>query len=122
MHEWNASDLNTSVALKKLAAALGLVDADGAVRAPERVEIYDISNIQGTSAVGSMVVFLHGQPAKAEYRRFKIATLKEEPNDVGMLKEVLRRRLRRLPELLVSHSNQSTAKVTWPRPDLIIVD
>ncbi|PJA46972.1 hypothetical protein CO172_03395 [Candidatus Uhrbacteria bacterium CG_4_9_14_3_um_filter_36_7] len=58
-----------------------------------RIEGYDISNISGTSSVGSMVVFENRKPAKALYRKFKIKTVKG-PNDIAMLEEVLRRRLR----------------------------
>ncbi|MST04113.1 MAG: excinuclease ABC subunit UvrC [Candidatus Pacebacteria bacterium] len=68
-----------------------------------RIEGYDISNISGTSAVGSMVVFINGKPNKAEYRKFKIKTI-QGPNDTGMLKEVLFRRFKndwRLPNLIL---------------------
>ena len=75
-----------------------------------RIEGYDISNISGTSAVGSMVVFLNGEPARSEYRKFKIKTI-FQPNDVGMLKEVFRRRFSRSPKM-----------GGWPLPDLILVD
>jgi len=104
--EQRVDEAGTRVALDRLGKAVSLE------RGPERVEVYDISNIQGTSAVGSMIVFVQGKPSKADYRRFKIATLKEEPNDVGMMKEVLRRRLSRLV----------AGDTRWPRPDLIIVD
>jgi excinuclease ABC subunit C len=72
---------------------------------PYRIEGYDISNISGTSAVGSMVVFEDGEPNKNEYRKFKIRTI-FQPNDVGMLTEVIERRLNN----------------TWTLPDLILVD
>lgn len=68
-----------------------------------RIEGYDISNISGTSAVGSMVVFINGKPNKGEYRKFKIKTI-DGPNDTGMLKEVLERRFKndwRLPSLIL---------------------
>lgn len=71
-----------------------------------RIEGYDISNISGTSAVGSMVVFVAGKPFKTEYKKFKIKTV-QGANDFAMLQEVLQRRLNH-PE--------------WPRPDLILVD
>ena len=58
---------------------------------PFRIEGYDISNISGTLAVGSMVVFENGKSNKDEYRKFKIRTV-AGPNDVGMLREVLERR------------------------------
>lgn len=79
-------------------------------RLPRRIECYDISNVQGRNAVGSMVVFEEGQPAKKEYRRFKIRVTAERPDDYEMMREVLRRRLarargddkfRRLPDLLL---------------------
>ncbi|GAB4283511.1 MAG: hypothetical protein Kow0081_0110 [Candidatus Dojkabacteria bacterium] len=60
-----------------------------------RIECYDISNIQGTNAVGSMVVMIDGQIRPDLYRRFKIR-MKNEPNDFAMLQEVLTRRLRQL--------------------------
>ncbi len=74
-----------------------------------RIEGYDISNISGTSAVGAMVVFENGKPAKNWYRKFKIRTLKK-PNDVGMLKEMLPRRFRHIGE------------ENWPKPDLVLID
>ncbi len=72
---------------------------------PKRIECYDISNIQGKFATGSMVVFLNGKAQKDQYRRFKIKFL-NTPNDFEMLKEVLARRF----------------KNDWPMPDLIIID
>lgn len=71
-----------------------------------RIEGYDISNISGTSAVGSMVVFENGKPDKNEYRKFKIRTVVGS-NDVGMLTEVLTRRFKR---------------TDWPMPDLVLID
>jgi excinuclease ABC subunit C len=71
-----------------------------------RIEGYDISNISGTSAVGSMVVFDNGKPDRNEYRKFKIKTV-AGPNDVGMLVEVLERRFRH---------------VGWRLPDLVLID
>jgi excinuclease ABC subunit C len=78
---------------------------------PERIEGYDISNIQGTAPVGSMVVVENGEAAKAEYRRFKIRYHPESPNDFAMMHEVITRRLKayleedpkflRIPELIM---------------------
>lgn len=70
-----------------------------------RIEGYDISNISGTSAVGSMVVFEDGEPKKSQYRKFRIKTVKGA-NDYAMLAEVLRRRLQN----------------DWALPDLIMID
>ena len=58
---------------------------------PRRIEGYDISNTQGQQSVGSMVVFIDGEPAKKEYRQFNIKTV-EGPNDFASLNEVLGRR------------------------------
>ncbi|MEC8945468.1 MAG: excinuclease ABC subunit UvrC [Chloroflexota bacterium] len=58
---------------------------------PQRIECYDISNIQGTDSVGSMVVFENGLPKKSHYRRFKIKTV-SGPNDFASLQEVILRR------------------------------
>jgi excinuclease ABC subunit C len=60
---------------------------------PHRIECYDISNMQGTDAVGSQVTFIDGQPAKQFYRKYKIKFV-EGPNDFAMLQEVLSRRFR----------------------------
>ncbi|HXV14883.1 MAG TPA: excinuclease ABC subunit UvrC [Candidatus Krumholzibacteria bacterium] len=73
---------------------------------PRRIECVDISNIQGTKAVGSAVVFIDGEPAKAHYRRFRIRTV-EGSDDTGMMREVLERRVTRglkegdMPDLLI---------------------
>lgn len=83
-------------------------------RTPLRMEGYDISNIQGTAAVGSMVVFDRGKPKPAHYRRFKIKTV-SGANDYAMLQEVLNRRFKR--------SSDASAQDTWTiLPDLVLID
>lgn len=77
-----------------------------------RIECYDISNIQGKAAVGSMVVFENGLPKKAHYRRFRIKSV-GGIDDYAMMKEVLRRRFSR-----VGQSEGSWGLV----PDLVIID
>jgi excinuclease ABC subunit C len=72
-----------------------LQDALGLPRPPRRIECYDISNIQGTNPVGSMVVFEDGKPKTAHYRRFKIKTV-EGVDDYSMMREMLTRRFKRL--------------------------
>ncbi len=73
---------------------------------PQRIECYDISNVQGTHSVGSMAVLLNGEAAPAEYRRFKIKTV-EGADDYASLYEVLQRRLSRgivdknLPDMIL---------------------
>lgn len=71
-----------------------------------RIECFDISNIQGTNATGSMVVFEEGEKAGNQYRRFKVHK-DGTPNDFAMMEEVLIRRIK--------HTE-------WRRPDLLIVD
>ncbi len=90
--EWLADQGRRDEAVEQLTAALALP------RPPERIECYDISNVQGTSAVGSMVVFIDGRPEPREYRRFRIRT-GETPDDFRMMAEVLRRRFGRAARL-----------------------
>ena len=92
--EWLADEGKRDEALEQLSAALSLP------RAPERIECYDMSNIQGTSAVGSMVVFVNGRPEPREYRRFRIRS-GETPDDFRMMAEVLRRRFQRAARLRI---------------------
>jgi len=76
---------------------------------PQRIECYDISNIQGSHAVGSMVTFFNGEPDKDHYRHYRIRTvaLDSRGDDFGMMFEVLKRRFSRgvesgdLPDLAV---------------------
>jgi excinuclease ABC subunit C len=78
---------------------------------PRRMECFDISNIGGKEAVGSLVSFVEGIPSKEGYRRFKIKTV-NQADDFGMMREVLRRRLIHL----------ESADTKWEKPDLIVVD
>ncbi|MDD4201751.1 MAG: UvrB/UvrC motif-containing protein, partial [Candidatus Pacebacteria bacterium] len=86
---------------------IALVDFDSYLKKEkkERWEGYDISNISGVFAVGSMAVFINQEPEKKEYKRFKIRTIKKA-NDTAMLKEVIERRF----------------KNNWTFPDLILID
>jgi excinuclease ABC subunit C len=107
------SDRAAKAAVAELARALGLQSssASPASKAPvdlRRIETYDISNIQGVLATGSMVVFTDGKPDKKHYRKFKVR-LPEVPNDFAMLQEVLTRRL-------------SAHHQDWPQPDLMLID
>ncbi len=76
---------------------------------PKRIECFDISNLQGTDTVASMVVFVNGQAKKSEYRKFKIQTV-QGPDDFSSMREVIERRYSRLLE------EQSEF------PDLVMVD
>jgi excinuclease ABC subunit C len=91
---------------------------------PHRIECYDISNIQGTNSVGSMVVFTNGEAQPSLYRRFKIKTV-EGPNDFASLQEVITRRIRRGRQ---EREDIRKAQLTKKEikfadfPDLIIID
>jgi excinuclease ABC subunit C len=82
---WLADTGKKRQALEQLQDALSLPEL------PARIECYDISNIQGTSAVGSMVVFVDGHPRAKEYRKFRIKHVAGQ-NDFAMMQEVLKRR------------------------------
>ncbi|GIN60229.1 UvrABC system protein C [Robertmurraya siralis] len=76
---------------------------------PRRIEAFDNSNIQGTDPVSALVVFIDGKPAKREYRKYKIKSVKG-PDDYESMREVVRRRYSRV------------LKEHLPLPDLIIID
>ena len=116
--KWLADAGKTRAALEELQDELGLPTI------PRRIECYDVSNIQGTSSVASMVVFLDGHPQPAEYRRFKIKTV-EGANDVASMGEVLRRRFRRAREHAeaAASADGKTRDRQWADlPDLVVVD
>lgn len=77
---------------------------------PHRVECFDISHIQGTNTVASMVTFENGMPAKSKYRKFKIRSAEGKPDDFLSMAEVVTRRYKRLKEQNLEF------------PDLIIID
>ncbi len=76
-------------------------------RLPRRIECFDNSNLGGSQAVAGMVVFIDGQAHKADYRKFKIRSVRM-PDDYGAMFEILSRRFKHHPE--------------WPLPDLLLVD
>jgi excinuclease ABC subunit C len=106
----------TEPMLAALAEALGLEAP------PKRIECYDISNMQGDSAVGAMVVFEDGRPRNDHYRSFKIKFV-PGPNDFAMLQEVLRRRLERLESAQRREDADAVGDRSFTsRPDLILID
>ena len=111
--KWLADERRTWGAVRELAAALDLPEP------PRRIECYDISNIQGAAAVGSMVVFEQGRPRPDSYRRFRIKTVRQ-PDDFAMMAEVIGRRFRRAATSPGSAGNEQSkgAAVTLeaPRP------
>ncbi|MFL5770436.1 MAG: excinuclease ABC subunit UvrC [Chloroflexota bacterium] len=108
---WLADQGKTLAALEQLAAALELPGP------PLRIECYDISNVQGSDSVGSMVVFEEGKPRTGEYRRFKIRTV-VGANDFASHQEVLRRRFRRAR----NGEEGNAEELRWAMPDLVIID
>jgi len=126
-----ASDLSArSIALREIQDALGLASA------PLRIECFDVSHVQGTNVVASMVVFEDGLARRSEYRRFAIKGLDGEPgaDDTAWMYEVLTRRFRRLPDELAAATqageqapgpiDATTGKLrrfAYP-PQLVVVD
>ncbi|MDD3250810.1 MAG: excinuclease ABC subunit UvrC, partial [Smithellaceae bacterium] len=102
----NARELQASDCRKeeqKGAALLFLKEKLMLAALPRRIECFDISNLGGKNAVGSMVVFQDGEPDKSGYRRFRVRG-PDEPDDYGMIREVLTRRFQGpdpVPDLLV---------------------
>jgi excinuclease ABC subunit C len=111
-----ASDLTTrNQALEDIQTALDLPEA------PLRIECYDISNLQGTEIVGSMVVFEDGLARKSEYRRFVVRSV-EGQNDVGAMHEVVTRRFRRLLDERVEHPDLGSGGEVDPDSGPLLVD
>ena len=94
--KWLSESDKVLQALAELQESLNLPEL------PNRIECYDISNIQGTNPVGSMVVFEQGRPKTAHYRRFQIKSV-DGVDDYSMMQEMLRRRFKRLGELRQEH-------------------
>ncbi len=120
--EW-ASDTNRQTqSLAELQAVLNLCDP------PNRIECYDISTFQGENTVGSMVVFAQGAPLKNAYKRFKIRGKGSQgsPDDFASMREMLRRRFRRIVEENDDPDpgqKARTSEDSWRIvPDLVIVD
>lgn len=101
-----STTVQATLILEELKERLGLPTT------PARIEGYDVSNIRGKLTVGSMVVFEHGFPKPAQYRRFRL-TLTDRIDDYAMVREVLTRRFR---HFLADEERWSVA------PDLILID
>ena len=115
--QWEADTPRQEQALAELQAALHLPGV------PNRIECYDISNTQGTAAVGSMVVFEQGVPRKAHYRHFNIRSV-EGPDDFASMEEVLTRRFNRwqtAQEVAASPGKKPDPAFAL-LPDLLLVD
>ncbi len=114
---WQAEKHRQTEALAELQSALKLSIP------PNRIECYDISNTQGTSAVGSMVVFEQGVPSKKFYRRFNIRSV-TGPDDFASMEEVLLRRFNRwqAAQELIDIPGEKVDQSFALLPDLLIVD
>ena len=91
---------------KEIASLIDILKPYYELKSLKRIECYDISNISGKNATGSMVVFENGDKNGKEYRRFKIR-IKDTPDDFAMMKEMISRRLN---------------NASWPTPDLLVID
>ena len=114
--KWLSESDKVLQALAELREALSLPEL------PTRIECYDISNIQGTNSVGSMVVFEDGRPKTSHYRRFKIQSV-EGPDDYSSMQEMLRRRFKRLGQQLTARAltvrqQQEDGQEDTPPPEL----
>jgi excinuclease ABC subunit C len=119
--QWEADTNRQTAGLAQLQDALALPAP------PSRIECFDISTLQGTNTVASMVVFARGAPAKSDYRRFKVKGKGAlgEPDDYASMREVLRRRFRRAVEDAVADPGSKARKsdAAWKLlPDLLMVD
>ncbi|MBN1438860.1 MAG: excinuclease ABC subunit UvrC [Anaerolineales bacterium] len=114
--QWDADRSRQVEALAEVQKGLGLP------RAPGRVECYDISNIQGTAVVASMVVFEQGVPNKAHYRRFQVRCVEGEPDDFASMREVLRRRFARWKGPEEEPVGRKKDPSFSALPDLLLVD
>jgi excinuclease ABC subunit C len=107
-----------------LAAVASLAEQLGLATPPDRMECFDISNIQGSQTVGSMVVFVQGLPSNSHYRKFTVRTVMG-PNDFASMEEVLGRRFARAKaelELMQAGELSLEEAKFLPLPDLVIID
>jgi excinuclease ABC subunit C len=120
--QWQADTHRQTEALSELQEYLNLPSP------PSRIECFDISTLQGTNTVGSMVVFAKGVPLKSDYRRFSVRSVGQagQPDDYAAMREVLRRRFRRAVEAAENPDPGRKARrqdAVWSLlPDLVIVD
>ena len=115
---WLADKGKTETALAELQQALGLEGP------PKRIECFDISHVQGTNVVASMVVFEDGRPAKQGYRRFR-TKIGDRNDDFANMRDTLRRRFARSLDggsAGAGEAGPGRTDTGWPIPDLVILD
>lgn len=125
-HGLNELVNKTNAQLKKTVAALEeLANYIGIDSIPDRIEAFDISNLQGTESVGSMVVFEAGNPIYKDYRRFKIKGMNGLPDDVASIAQIVERRFKKGIEektkLIAEGKDLINGKFS-KMPDLVMVD
>ncbi len=116
---WEADAHRHTEAIARLQAALNLP------KPPIRIECFDISTLQGTNTVASMVVFVRGTPRKNDYRRFKVRSVTQtgQPDDFAAMREVLDRRFRRALADQPPPAPGQRVDTAWQLlPDLLIID
>ena len=117
--QWQADESKQSEALSDLQQTLNLPAPPG------RIECYDVSTLQGTHTVASMVVFVKGVPRKSDYRRFKMRSVQGQ-DDFASMQEALRRRFKRMQDAgyqLDESPGKKDEYNAWSLlPDLVIVD
>ncbi len=115
---WHTDTHRQEEALAELQQALSLP------RPPNRIECYDISNMQGMAIVGAMVVFEQGVPSKSLYRRFNIESVRGMPDDFASMEEMLHRRFRRwkASQEAAAQPGEKVDRAFAVLPDLIVID
>ncbi|MEO8358168.1 MAG: excinuclease ABC subunit UvrC [Chloroflexota bacterium] len=116
--QWHADTHKQEQALAELQQALNLPEP------PNRIECYDISNMQGTAIVGAMVVFTQGVPDKKLYRKFNIESVVGAPDDFASMEEMLTRRFRRWragQQVAADPGSKPDPSFSF-LPDLVIID
>jgi len=119
--KWQADSTRVQAGIEQLEEELALPSP------PHRIECYDNSNIQGTSPVSSMVVFVDGRPATDQYRKFKIRSV-EGADDFATMDEVIRRRFRHASksppdgQAATRETGTRDRSAAWDLPDLVVID
>jgi len=119
VHQNNLKHKKTAGALEELAKYIGLDCI------PNRIEAFDISNLQGTESVGSMVVFEAGNPMHKDYRRFRIKGMNDLPDDFASIAQIVERRFRKIideKKTLEDEGNDSYSGKFLKLPNLVMVD
>lgn len=110
LHTTSLQELKNELCLKKV---------------PNHIECFDISHLGGTGTVGSMVCFTHGKPAKDQYRKFKLKTVLNKPDDYQSMKEIVGRRYAKgdkLPDLIIIDGGKGQLGAAKEALELLNID